>query len=114
MKFTTPPAYHLLIGIIFPEETDNHRQAEQTPIILNELEKMLEDKFNIEDCLKKPAKKSLSVNYFLPKENSRQGAKKEFKQGLKNLRIELKKLSKKYGVGFHIYIYNQLQEFFTD
>ncbi len=114
MEFTTPLAYHLLIGIIFPEETDNHRQTEQTPIILNELEKMLEDKFNIEDCLKKPAKKSLLVDYFLPKENSRQGAKKEFKQGLKKLRIGLKELSKKYGVTFRAYIYNQLKEFFTD
>ena len=112
MKFVTPPAYHLIIGISFPDDVDNYQQTEQTKIILNELERVLKNELGKTNCIKKEKKRSLHVNYFIAKENSYHGAKKEIKETLKKLWKILKKMEKKYRVTLRAYILNNLNEFF--
>ncbi len=114
MKFTTPPAYHLVIGISFPDEVDNYRQTEQTKTILNELEEILKNELGKTNCVKKEKKKSLHINYFLARENSYKGAKKEIKETFKKLWKILKRMEKKHHITFHTYIFNELSEFFED
>ncbi len=114
MKFITPPAYHLVVEINFPQEIDNYRQLKQTKIILDELENFLREELGKINCLKKGNKKSLRVDYFLAKENSHNGAKKEIKATLKKLYRALKQMEKKYHIKLRAYIFNELSDFFNN
>ncbi len=113
MRFSTPIGYSLLINVIFSEDTTNYHQAQISKTVLDELEKKLKQNFDRLDWVKEGVKHSLKIHFFIPKEGSYRGAKKEMKIILIKLKKILINLSVMYEVKFKAYIYHDLDEFFN-
>ena len=112
MKFSTPIGYTLVVGIVFHQGAKQAYQKQTTKIILNELAEKIKLNLNKSNYIKKEKKQSISIAYFVPKEGSYKGAKKEMQATLIKFKHILDALSDKYNISFKAYLYHDLADFF--